>query len=94
MLFYDMNLYVIMIIVEFLIFVFMSGFVTGQLYTEYKIDSQTRLNIPENIKDIIIDSQTSEIDKLKKDLEFTHRQIESFQYGTNENVILHPYKNH
>lgn len=91
MLFYDTNLYLMMMIVEFLIFVFMSGFVAGQIFTEY--DSKPDLNSPENIKDLIIESQTSEIKRLNKELDFNHSQIESLQHGINENIILRPYKN-
>jgi cell division protein FtsB len=91
MLFCDLNVFNIMMIVEFLIFVFMSGFVAGQLFTEY--DSKKELNVSENIKDLIIESQTREIKKLQKELDFTNCHIESLQYGKNENIILRPYKN-
>ena len=91
MLFCDLNLFNIMMIVEFLIFVFMTGFVAGQLFTEY--DSKKELNVSENIKDLIIESQTREIKKLNKELDFTNCHIESLQHGKNENIILRPYKN-
>ena len=93
MLFCDMNLYNVILIVEIVIFIFMIGFITGQLYNEYVIDSKSELNISENMKNVIIDSQTRKINKLKKELDFTQCQIESLQYGTNENIIMYPYKN-
>ena len=88
---YEYSVFHIIMFVEFISFIFMIGFLCGELYSEQCEKTTADQNITEKSKNSIILAQKNQIKTLNKELDYANYIIESLQNGTCENVVLSPY---